>query len=131
MCGQTVFNQALGPHVLNDYAGAEPLLAIHRLSQERFPSWCSGPCGCAGRAKVHALTVPVPRISLFFAPPDCTITARSSDSHEYVVSPQQYMQTAWHRHAGAIVTFWHRGMHAGTRRRSHCGGRRSAARTGR
>ena len=49
---QAVFNEVLGLHVLRDYPGQDAFVRIHRLSQERFPSWCTGPCGCSGASKV-------------------------------------------------------------------------------
>ncbi|CAL8465577.1 g5113 [Coccomyxa elongata] len=47
---QVVFNDVLAPHFLRD--GGNAFVRIQSLSQDRFPSWCSGPCGCAGASKV-------------------------------------------------------------------------------
>ncbi|KAK9835027.1 hypothetical protein WJX81_005124 [Elliptochloris bilobata] len=43
-----IFNMATGPHIQNAFEGQKPLVRIHQLSQDRFSSWCTGPCGCAG-----------------------------------------------------------------------------------
>ncbi|EIE22961.1 hypothetical protein COCSUDRAFT_41969 [Coccomyxa subellipsoidea C-169] len=50
---QVLFNEVLAPHFLRDAGGGgDAFVRIRKLSQDRFPSWCSGPCGCAGRSKV-------------------------------------------------------------------------------
>jgi len=59
---QAVFNDILAPHFLRGSGGGgdggNALVRIHRLSQERFPSWCAGPCGCARAAKVRRRSLP-------------------------------------------------------------------------
>ena len=50
---QVLFNEVLAPHFLRDAdGGGDAFVRIHRLSQDHFPTWCSGPCGCKGSAKV-------------------------------------------------------------------------------
>ncbi|KAK9903476.1 hypothetical protein WJX75_006537 [Coccomyxa subellipsoidea] len=53
---QVLFNEVLGPHFLRDAdGGGDAFVQIHKLSQDHFPTWCSGPCGCKGSAKVAPL----------------------------------------------------------------------------
>ena len=49
---QAVFNTVLGPRVLRDFSEDAPSVRLHGLSQDRFPSWCAGPCGCIGKQQV-------------------------------------------------------------------------------
>ena len=54
-CLQAVLNEVLGPPALRGPDGAPPAVRLHALSQDRFPSWCVGPCGCLGRKQVRGL----------------------------------------------------------------------------
>ena len=49
---QAVFNTVLGPRVLRDFSEDALSVRLHGLSQDRFPSWCAGPCGCIGKQQV-------------------------------------------------------------------------------
>ena len=51
--GQAVFNAVLGPQILRDFSEDAPSARLHGLSQDRFPSWCAGPCGCIGKRQVR------------------------------------------------------------------------------
>ena len=45
----------VGPQVQRDSAEDDAAVRLHALSQDRFPSWCSGPCGCLGRNPVRGI----------------------------------------------------------------------------
>ena len=52
-CLQAVLNQV--PPALRGPDKVPPAVRINALSQDRFPSWCAGPCGCLGRKQVRSL----------------------------------------------------------------------------
>ena len=52
---QAVFNEVVGPQVLHDSTEDDAAVRLHALSQDRFPNWCSGPCGCLGRNPVRGI----------------------------------------------------------------------------
>ena len=54
-CLQAVLNEALGPPALRGPGKGPLAVRLHALSQDRFPSWCAGPCGCLGRNQVRSL----------------------------------------------------------------------------